>query len=531
MTIEAELPDGRILEFPDGTKPDVIQAAAKRLMASQSPAQTAKEKPGIGAAALAGVNRGIAGIAGLPVDTVENVVNLAKAGFGTAATAMGKPDLAPNITRGAFGGSESISAGLNKIGIGTENPNPQDAASRMAYTAGMIGGSSVVPGAKVLPTAASAASGAIAGEVLGPQWAAPASMVPAAARAVMGAPKAPTNEQATKEAREAGFVLPPGQSNPTLWNKMLEGFAGKLTTAQLSSQKNQEKVNVLARRSLGLADDAQITPQMLANMRAQAGDAYQAIKDFGSGRIKFRPDSAFKAEIDSIGGDFAKAAKEFPDLLSNAGVDALKTALVSKPISPAAAVELSKKLRQEASTNLKAFDNNEKLALGRAQRDAANAIEGLVERNLSATGNGQLVQDFRTARTTIARSHDIESALNSSTGDISAKAIAKLSDKGRPLGSELQTVANAAEAFPKAFQDPAKIGSVNTFSPLDYLAGIGGAAVSPYLAAAAVARPVVRESILSRPYQSMFATPSAAPYVPEGQLPSWVRASVMSNQR
>ena len=32
MAIEAELADGRILEFPDGTDPKVIQDAVKRLI-------------------------------------------------------------------------------------------------------------------------------------------------------------------------------------------------------------------------------------------------------------------------------------------------------------------------------------------------------------------------------------------------------------------------------------------------------------------------------------------------------------------
>ncbi len=38
MAIEAELPDGRILEFPDGTNPAVIQATVKRVLASGQPA-------------------------------------------------------------------------------------------------------------------------------------------------------------------------------------------------------------------------------------------------------------------------------------------------------------------------------------------------------------------------------------------------------------------------------------------------------------------------------------------------------------
>lgn len=40
MTIEAQLPDGRILEFPDGTPPSVIQAAVKRMLAASAPQPT-----------------------------------------------------------------------------------------------------------------------------------------------------------------------------------------------------------------------------------------------------------------------------------------------------------------------------------------------------------------------------------------------------------------------------------------------------------------------------------------------------------
>jgi hypothetical protein len=37
MAIEAQLADGRILEFPDGTDPSVIQATVKRIVAQSAP--------------------------------------------------------------------------------------------------------------------------------------------------------------------------------------------------------------------------------------------------------------------------------------------------------------------------------------------------------------------------------------------------------------------------------------------------------------------------------------------------------------
>jgi hypothetical protein len=59
MTIEVELADGRILEFPDGTSKNVIQSAAKRIIAAS--AATSKERTwgeaakDIGAGAVSGI--------------------------------------------------------------------------------------------------------------------------------------------------------------------------------------------------------------------------------------------------------------------------------------------------------------------------------------------------------------------------------------------------------------------------------------------------------------------------------------------
>ena len=44
MPIEAELADGRVLEFPDGTSPAVVQATVKRMLgAPQAPKAPGKE--------------------------------------------------------------------------------------------------------------------------------------------------------------------------------------------------------------------------------------------------------------------------------------------------------------------------------------------------------------------------------------------------------------------------------------------------------------------------------------------------------
>jgi hypothetical protein len=162
LTVEAELADGRILEFPDGTDPAVIQMTVKKVMGASTkpPDATAGDR---GMAAVTGVNRGLAGLAGLPVDTVENVLNLGIAGYGTAKQALtGQPG--PDLLKGSLGGSESIANLMNRGGVETANPRPDDALSRIAHTGGVIAGGSVLPGARPVQTAASALTGALAAE-------------------------------------------------------------------------------------------------------------------------------------------------------------------------------------------------------------------------------------------------------------------------------------------------------------------------------------------------------------------------------
>jgi hypothetical protein len=149
-------------------------------------------------AGMAGVNKGFfSDLVGMPVDTMANVVDLAKAGYGTAITAAGRPDLAPdvNMDRSGIVGSSAwlakqINSGAQTAGMASpiDNPNPQDPASRIAYTGGRFAGASVVPSAKapigpvrqVQNAAMGTLSGLSAGAVgeVAPEYAGVAGMLP-----------------------------------------------------------------------------------------------------------------------------------------------------------------------------------------------------------------------------------------------------------------------------------------------------------------------------------------------------------------
>lgn len=190
-------------------------------------------------AAAAGINRGFfSDLAGLPVDTAANLVDLAKAAVGFTYNegkqlVTGKRSAPPEWTEPydrtrVPGTSAWIEAQLNAGGLGAaiNNPNPQDAASRILHTGGRFAGASVVPTAAVGGKAqlANVGMGAVSGLTSGsvaevaPEWAGLAGMIPSAAatagpagvrRAVRGGEAGRRKmEQRIQDLKEGGIDAP-----------------------------------------------------------------------------------------------------------------------------------------------------------------------------------------------------------------------------------------------------------------------------------------------------------------------------------
>jgi hypothetical protein len=527
-------PDGKNfdVEGPEGSTAD--QALAQ-VQAQYKPQQETSGSPAVsGMASLA------ATVAGIPIDAVQNIYNLGKAGVGLAT---GRSQDFP-LVEGTPGGSESIRNVLRKAsemsgltGLSPDNPTPGSQIGTAAYDFASRGG--VIPGA-ALPAAASM----VAEKTLGPQYAGIGALAPSAATLAYNTARAPalanaqaqnvTRDATINRSREAGLVMPPAQTNPSVTNKVLEGTVGTPSLEALGSTKNQQIINDLGRRALGVGKNVPINETLLDNLRADAGKAYQAIKDFGGGRIAFKPDAKFQNDIDNLGGGISDTAKRYPTAAKTADVEALKQDLTKGPMAPGDAIELTKKLRRDASANFRASDDPAKLDLARAQRGAADAIEGLVERNLGKAGRGDLVKDFREARITIAKTYDVQAALNDATGNLNARTWANISNKGKPLGPEMQLAADFSNAFPRSSLMPEKGGNrtgIGTWDAILAAAGVGGAVMHPAIAALGVGRPLARYGLLTKPYQNWMGAPSYEPaMMPQNPQQAAIMQSVLANQ-
>jgi hypothetical protein len=322
----------------------------------------------------------------------------------------------------------------------------------------------------------------------------------AAAKALKGAEIPADHAAAVSKALDAGYTIPPTQIQPTALNRTVEGLAGKVSTAQAASARNAGITNAAAARDLGLAADTKITPEVLAQVRADAGKAYDAIANSGT----VVPTPAYGTALDAIVAPAKTAAAGFPNAKVSPVVRMVDS-LRSPQFDAASAVEKIKELRTTAADGFRTGDT----ATARAAKAGAQALEDALETHLAATDPGAL-DAFRQARQTIAKSYTVEQALNPATGDVNAQKLAAALARGKPLTGELKDAAEFAARFPKASQPPAAIGSQPGMSPLDFAI----AAATPHgftmKALATYSRPAARSVALSSLMQRAPAAAAAA---------------------
>lgn len=340
------------------------------------------------------------------------------------------------------------------------------------------------------------------------------------------------NEQ---QAMAAGYKLNPAtMENPSLLSKVLGGWSGKIKTQQAASAANQETTNGIAATELGLPHDTTLDDNAFSSVRGTAGKAYEAVK---RAVPTITPDESFRADVQKLGALNSDLARDFPELVKNDEISSLAESLAKKgTVSTAAAVDAVKSYRAKGTKNLQAIGDPQKNDLGFAQRQAANAIDDLIERNLTSQGDKPLADAYRFARQRIAKSHDVEAATNTATGDVSAAKLAQIGNK-RPLSGGLDTISQMGNAFPKVTQSPSKFGGVEPLSVLDLLGaiGTGGAATLAHrplegaaMAATVLSRPAARAGIMSNAYQRAIANPTSfsrsAVSLPVAQLQPLIRA-------
>jgi hypothetical protein len=307
-------------------------------------------------------------------------------------------------------------------------------------------------------------------------------------------------------AKAEGYTLPPSASGGGSVSRTLEGLSGKAKTEQLGTVRNRPINDKIARRELGLADDAPLNEQTLAQVRSDAyTTGYKPITDLP----EVVGDVQLLRGLKQITPNATGGAIKSP---ARADIDEMVGALASQGRwSGAELVKDIQALREQSRALYGAADRSggdaAKTALAKAQREAADLLEKLAERNIVAGGGSTgAVKALRDARKMIAKAHDVEDALVSGSVDVTklrgdqlTDGLKLMSQLGRDKGTRGSVVQPVAGAnVPITVLDTAVASAL----------GLGGAGVGGF--AWPAARAAARYSIMS-PQAQRFIRPDYDP--------------------
>jgi len=466
-----------------------------------------------------GFNQGLLRLAGLPVDTVANVIDLGKAAIGapyTAITGKPAPEMLQLRDRAEVAGSgENLIRATPEKMVRAQNP---DYEGGYLQAAGSALPTLAVPGSgkAALAQTATNVAGALAGKFVGEKTgsvplAVLASMGPAIAAAPRIKPVETQKAKTLRAAQAEGYVTPPSQAGAGWLNARLESVAGKAALNQDALARNQEVTNRVALRGTKLPAGEQATHEGLARLRADAGRlGYAPIDQIGEMQIT----PGYVGKIKDIENQYGNQDSRVSSLRFPR-VNELASELTSGNMTGAEANRLIKQLRESGNQTANAPYGSDQgsQALGKAQLASSKAIEGLIDDHLLQFGPSNVVPQLRASRQEIAQLHTLEKALNPGTGDVNAQVFAQRMNAGKPLSGDQELIAKFAKAYPQLTKPSAGaptpgVSAIEAFAvPIASALGHGATGNASGLLAGGVPllRSPVRNLLLSKWYQQQFA--------------------------
>lgn len=491
-------PSGQIreIEGPAGASDAEVIAQAQKLFATPSSGiPTERRPPSTLAVATSAPYKAIAGMADVFLTAPQNVANLAKMAYGTAVTAAGRPELAPEVTAprqpvaelfqrtGLIKPTEGMTAGQRVLDVGLQ-----------AATGGALS-----PAASLREMGAAALKGGIGG--LAGQTVTEATGEPLLGMATsMAVPSTITSAAQARQARlraeearnavrdltvragqQEGYLVTPGSVTPSGSNVLLERVAGKTRTQQAAAAENQQVTDKLARRAVGIGETDPLTR---ANMQQIRRDEY-VLGYEPLNRVGAVPtDQQFNTALNNVLAAYTGPGRSFSGAIPQPVQDLVNNYRVGQ-FNAADAVSATRTLREAARANLARGDNE----LGLAQRAISNALEDQIERTLQQAGNANaqaMLDQFRASRQRMAISHAVEDAIVEGGGSVNARQLANdLQTRGRYFSGDLDLIARFANIARPVTVPPGTMGTPGAGSVLGPSIGGGvGAGVGALMGGA-----------------------------------------------
>lgn len=247
--------------------------------------------------------------------------------------------------------------------------------------------------------------------------------------------------EAAQAAQRLGLAINPAEANPNVKTKMLVGMAGEPVVEAKLSRANRTRLNEIAREDMGLPENTPLDAKAFEMAREAQSGPYNRIR--GMGQLVADQDTldqinGLKLDPNLIGG--AEKVAKVNGMIDDA------VNLTSEGIDGKQAIDNIRQLRNDASRTMRNQNASPvDLDVADAKINIANALENLIERNIQ---DPKALDEFRAARTAMAKTYDWERATGITTKQVDPAEIVKMAEKGKKLSGALKDVAIIAGNYP-----------------------------------------------------------------------------------
>jgi len=461
MTIEAQLADGRVLQFPDGTDPAVVQRTVKTILGSDGQSAAPERSAGVRAARMADqaaqgfLERG-AELVTAPADLVwagvealtgwkppggtaaEKLKGAIQSGTQAANNAVAPflPDMGPNVpeTQGERNARAAGGGAADALGIVVPGGVLARGARAGSVLQGVGRAAAAQPGAQVI---AGATGGAVTEATDNPWLGLGAALVaPGAVGKVAGRVASPVRSSLTPEqarlaadARTMGIPLTAGQATGSRPLRSLESLFGTLPMTAGAQQKVQRaQQGAFNREALKFIGETgtEATDDVLNSARQRIGADFENL----AAQTTVVPDQQFGADLMDTVAEYSRRldvqrkpvfenfVSDINDVMSQGGMPG----------------EIYQKARSQLSQMAKAAAGTDPY-FAQALRALRDTLDDAAERSVPA----HLKDDWKKARAQWGNLRTLEKSRSNTTaaaagGDIPATQLAIAERQRNPRG-------------------------------------------------------------------------------------------------
>lgn len=257
--------------------------------------------------------------------------------------------------------------------------------------------------------------------------------------------------EAGRLANQYGIAVDPRKVNPSVGNKINEVMVKANDKAEALTKANAGVPENALKLDVGISAETPLSLDAIRAARDAAGGSRARIQQIGA----LTDDGTVSQTIAGL-----QPGKIAGDAASQKAVAVVIDDVITQINDGMTGADVLRNIEQLRAEARKTFNSTattpEGMAQAKAKMGVSNALEGLIDQNLTRMSEtdpsfGRLLNEYKRDRTTQAKTYALESIFDENTGKVRIDKLAKLTAEDNALTGPFSDLGKIAGVFPESF--------------------------------------------------------------------------------